>query len=94
MESSRYQIYSSFVTLTAQVCAEEPELGHCLPSSCLGKEVPENPVDHIQRLIALQHNVVGIQVLPPPLFHLQHGHRDRLGRKGPQREERTVNTSS
>lgn len=47
-----------------------PGLGRRPLSSCLQKDVAEDAVDHIQRLVALQNDVVGIQVLPPPLFHL------------------------
>lgn len=41
-----------------------------VPSSCLSQEVPQDPIHHIQGLITLQHNVIGVQVLLPPLFHL------------------------
>lgn len=39
----------------------------------LMEDVLQQPVDHVQCLVLLQHNVIGVHVALPPLFHLPRG---------------------
>lgn len=54
---------------------------HLHPVPAVQEDMLQQPVDHVQRLVLLQHDVIGVHVAFPPLFHLPRG------REGPESPE-------